>query len=90
MSVATPRGSRKSNSFWKFGTEKKKRKFFFACDGGDADTVERMLRRKKVHVNDQDDMGLSGLHLAAFSGHSKVIKQILSFPKVSQYLSILS
>ena len=46
-----------------------------ACEAGDLDKVKGLL--KSVDINETDEYGYTGLHLAAEHGHIKVVEELM-------------
>ena len=46
-----------------------------ACEAGDLDKVKGLL--KSVDINETDEYGYTGLHLAAEHGHLKVVEELM-------------
>lgn len=47
-----------------------------ACEAGDLDKVKGLL--KSVDINETDEYGYTGLHLAAEHGHIKVVEELMA------------
>merc|ERR1712012_483859 len=47
-----------------------------ACEAGDLDKVKGLI--KSVDVNETDEYGYTGLHLAAEHGHMKVVEELMA------------
>jgi len=47
-----------------------------ACEAGDLDKVKGLL--KSVDINETDEFGYTGLHMAAEHGHLKVVEELLA------------
>ena len=46
-----------------------------ACEAGDLDKVKGLM--KSVDINETDEYGYTGLHLAAEHGHLKVVEELM-------------
>ena len=46
-----------------------------ACEAGDLDKVKGLI--KSIDVNETDEFGYTGLHLAAEHGHLKVVEELM-------------
>ena len=46
-----------------------------ACEAGDLDKVKGLM--KSVDINETDEYGYTGLHLAAEHGHMKVVEELM-------------
>merc|ERR1711953_1345079 len=47
-----------------------------ACEAGDLDKVKGLI--KSVDINETDEYGYTGLHLAAEHGHLKVVEELMA------------
>merc|ERR1712045_336997 len=47
-----------------------------ACEAGDLDKVKGLI--KSIDVNETDEYGYTGLHLAAEHGHLKVVEELMA------------
>jgi len=47
-----------------------------ACEAGDLDKVKGLI--KSIDVNETDEFGYTGLHLAAEHGHLKVVEELMA------------
>ena len=46
-----------------------------ACESGDLDKVKGLI--KDVDINETDEYGFTGLHLAAEHGHLKIVEELM-------------
>ena len=46
-----------------------------ACESGDLDKVKGLI--KDVDINETDEYGYTGLHLAAEHGHLKIVEELM-------------
>lgn len=54
-------------------------KFLKKCRDGDVDDVQLLLETNRNLVNDFDDLGQTGLHLAVKRGHLELVSLLIQY-----------
>ena len=57
-----------------------------ACEAGDLDKVKGLL--KSVDINETDEYGYTGLHLAAEHGHLKVVEELMVIKEFDEIFAL--